>query len=245
MIHNTRAFFLALLCCLAGDAAASAVPLKTLVLGGSLAHPYLSLVGWSANATSTLATPPNFDNILVSALTVDADTVDVVFEANNELTLTGADLFGDFIDLALSFTVNVNANGDRRHLKSVALVLESYTLTPSSPTESFVYIEEYVYNSVVDHDALDPAANALAQMKVEADPGQGSVVTHSSGVVPGLRDTVFVYKNTLSNAAQGQTAGITRFVQRFTTEVPEPAVTWLLLWGALPLLAQRRRGRRI
>ena len=234
-----------LMLCLTGQPA-QAIPLSALAAGQSLSLDFLTLFGWSAQINVGQGVKPDLAGIDVTAFAVGENTIEIRFDAGGQLTLTGesgvsaADLV---IDLAVSFTASISG---RPAIESVELGLPGYVLSPA-PSTSFVYVEENIYAQQADYQPLDPVANRLHQLVTQVDPSnpEGPIsTTTDAAALAGYPKSLFVYKNTLVDAAPvasgtPQTAGITLFTQRFTA-APEPG-TWVLLAGGVGLLAARAR----
>jgi len=231
-----------LLCCL-GMGSAQAVSLDSLLSPGAiLSLGGLTFANWSADFLASAASfDPDLDNIEVTATEIDDVTIALRLDAGTELTVTGTDPRGDFVDLALSFTVSF---AGRQQLDLVALGLEG-SVTPADSQGSLAYVSERLYASPADHDPDFPDDKALdlggskTQLIVQIDPASGTPVTADQGDLDPTRRTAFVYTNIAVNAAPGETAGITRIIQYYTG-VPAPE-TWMLFLGGLGLLIATAR----
>lgn len=226
-------------------AGAQAVPLSTLLGGGSIVANDRLFDSWflTSYSTSDATRSFNADNIDVTALTDGGDKPGPGLNfsvSNGELTVTGDGIYG-FIDLMFGFRVStldpLSRIGDN------SLAYAGGTAYWSVLVDGSFDVGSYIHESI----GTAQGGSDLGTKNIEfstLDAGNGQVDTRKlsdSAVFP-AQNEIWVTKNILVWAVDNtDSAGVFGFEQRFSKAVPEPASFALIGIGLLGLGAMRRR----
>lgn len=206
---------------------AQAIPLVDLFGGGSIIVDDKSFDDWTLefNGSSVLI---DFAAIDVVGLPDDPITPEldpgVKFTAPDALTVTG----GDFIDLALVFSVTVL--DPNLHIVDASLALTGFGFGPGS--DGIILIDDF---------AFTPDLQGLGSLHVEADPIFGNSLFDA--IAFPKQPKVFEEINIFVDSGSGALAGLTAFEVR-KSQAPEPTTLVLLAAIALAGLTVTTRCRR-
>lgn len=236
---GTVGLVLACMGCMGG---AQAIPLSTLLDGGSITAGDKLFSEWSfAYASSDANRVFNPTNIEVTALNDGGDNPGPGLQFNilsGELTVTGDGIYA-YADLTLAFHVDVL--DPLRRIKDNSLQLIAGSLTTTRDADNGSYIQEFV--------GTTPGGTDLVNFKDVELSWDGSNLINkpidTAAFAP--QNAVWVTKNILVWATGAEeTAALESFSQRFSQEVPEPGTLALVgIAGLIALVLRPRISRRL